>query len=211
LSWPPPSSIFLREGIESSNDRRGHPPSCSPTRRPWQRCDRQDVLPLGRLAHVLMVRFVGVRCSLTRRTRRSRTQTIFETVTYVLGAVVLTYMTFWMRNHGPYAERVAPHPGERAGWWTRPLRLCVLLLPCGVCRDSPWRRWSFFTLAIAFASSAGADVLALGAAAGPWPIGGVGPSNPPGLRQKITWACSSPPSRRVAEIVGRPAARRCCR
>jgi high-affinity iron transporter len=26
-------------------------------------------------------------------------QTIFETVTYLLAAVVLTYMTFWMRNH----------------------------------------------------------------------------------------------------------------
>lgn len=30
----------------------------------------------------------------------SRVQTIFETVTYLLAACVLTYMTFWMRNHG---------------------------------------------------------------------------------------------------------------
>jgi high-affinity iron transporter len=29
----------------------------------------------------------------------SRTQTIFETGTYVLAALVLTYMTFWMRSH----------------------------------------------------------------------------------------------------------------
>jgi high-affinity iron transporter len=29
----------------------------------------------------------------------SRGQTIFETVTYLLAAAVLTYMTFWMRNH----------------------------------------------------------------------------------------------------------------
>jgi high-affinity iron transporter len=29
----------------------------------------------------------------------SRTQTIFETATYLLAAAVLTYMTFWMRNH----------------------------------------------------------------------------------------------------------------
>src|SRR5260370_837414 len=29
----------------------------------------------------------------------SRTQTIFETGTYLLAAVVLTYMTFWMRSH----------------------------------------------------------------------------------------------------------------
>ncbi len=29
----------------------------------------------------------------------TRAQTIFETATYLLAAVVLTYMTFWMRNH----------------------------------------------------------------------------------------------------------------
>src|SRR6185437_10824532 len=29
----------------------------------------------------------------------SRAQTIFETGTYLLAAAVLTYMTFWMRNH----------------------------------------------------------------------------------------------------------------
>jgi high-affinity iron transporter len=29
----------------------------------------------------------------------SRAQTIFETVTYLIAASVLTYMTFWMRNH----------------------------------------------------------------------------------------------------------------
>src|SRR6201987_2601890 len=29
----------------------------------------------------------------------SRAQTIFETCTYLLAAAVLTYMTFWMRNH----------------------------------------------------------------------------------------------------------------
>ena len=29
----------------------------------------------------------------------SRVQTIFETITFVVAATVLTYMTFWMRNH----------------------------------------------------------------------------------------------------------------
>src|SRR5665213_3254518 len=29
----------------------------------------------------------------------SRAQTIFETVTYLLAAAVLTYMTFWMQSH----------------------------------------------------------------------------------------------------------------
>jgi high-affinity iron transporter len=29
----------------------------------------------------------------------SRVQTIFETITYLVAATVLTYMTFWMRNH----------------------------------------------------------------------------------------------------------------
>jgi high-affinity iron transporter len=42
----------------------------------------------------------GVVAYLTIRTYAgSRVQTIFETGTYLLAAVVLTYMTFWMRSH----------------------------------------------------------------------------------------------------------------
>ncbi|MDA8380152.1 MAG: FTR1 family protein [Actinomycetota bacterium] len=42
----------------------------------------------------------GVAAYLTIRTYAgSRTQTIFETVTFLLAAAVLTYMTVWMRSH----------------------------------------------------------------------------------------------------------------
>src|SRR5260370_559893 len=35
----------------------------------------------------------------------SRPQTIFETVTYLIAATVLTYMTFWMRKHARSLSR----------------------------------------------------------------------------------------------------------
>jgi high-affinity iron transporter len=88
--------IFLREGVEASMiiaillaylDRAG------------QRQHFRDVFVGVGLAVVLMVAG-GVAAYLTLKTYAgSRTQTIFETGTYVLAAMVLTYMTFWMRNH----------------------------------------------------------------------------------------------------------------
>jgi len=88
--------IFLREGIEASMivaillaylDRLGH------------REHFKDVL-LGVAAALLLATGGGVAAYLTIRSYDgSRVQTIFETVTYILAAVVLTYMTFWMRNH----------------------------------------------------------------------------------------------------------------
>jgi high-affinity iron transporter len=88
--------IFLREGIEASMivaillaylDRLG--------RREYFR----DVF-LGVGAALLLATGGGVAAYLTISSYDgSRVQTIFETVTYVLAAAVLTYMTFWMRNH----------------------------------------------------------------------------------------------------------------
>jgi high-affinity iron transporter len=88
--------IFLREGIEASMivaillaylDRLG------------QRQHFKDVL-LGVGAALLLATGGGVAAYLTIRSYDgSRVQTIFETVTYMLAAAVLTYMTFWMRNH----------------------------------------------------------------------------------------------------------------
>jgi len=90
--------IFLREGIEASMivaillaslDRLG------------QRQHFRDVL-LGVGAALLLVAVGGVTVYLTIKSYAgSRTQTIFETVTYLVAAVMLTYMTFWMRNHAP--------------------------------------------------------------------------------------------------------------
>ena len=88
--------IFLREGIEASMivaillaylDRIG------------QRRHFVDVLA-GVGAALLLAGGGGVIVYFTIRDwAGTRAQTIFETVTYLLAAVVLTYMTFWMRNH----------------------------------------------------------------------------------------------------------------
>jgi high-affinity iron transporter len=88
--------IFLREGIEASMivaillaylDRLG--------RREYFK----DVL-LGVGAALLIATAGGVAAYLTIRSYDgSRVQTIFETATFILAAAVLTYMTFWMRNH----------------------------------------------------------------------------------------------------------------
>jgi high-affinity iron transporter len=88
--------IFLREGIEASMivaillaylDRLG--------RREYFR----DVF-LGVGAALLLATGGGVAAYLTIRSYDgSRVQTIFETGTFILAAAVLTYMTFWMRNH----------------------------------------------------------------------------------------------------------------
>lgn len=90
--------IFLREGIEASTivaillaalDRMG------------QRDHFRDVFA-GVGAAVALVAAGGVAVYLTIKTYAgSRTQTIFETVTYLIAAAVLTYMTFWMRRHAP--------------------------------------------------------------------------------------------------------------
>ena len=88
--------IFLREGIEASMivaillaylDRLG------------RRDYFKDVL-LGVGAALLIATAGGVAAYLTIRSYDgSRVQTIFETATFILAASVLTYMTFWMRNH----------------------------------------------------------------------------------------------------------------
>ncbi len=88
--------IFLREGVEASMivaillaylNRLG------------RRDHFRDVF-LGVGAALLLATAVGVAVYATvREYDDTRGQTIFETVTYLLAAAVLTYMTFWMRNH----------------------------------------------------------------------------------------------------------------
>jgi high-affinity iron transporter len=88
--------IFLREGVEASMivaillaylnriGRRDH---------------FRDVF-VGVGAALLLATAGGVAAYLTIRSYDgSRVQTIFETVTYLVAAAVLTYMTFWMRKH----------------------------------------------------------------------------------------------------------------
>ena len=88
--------IFLREGIEASMiiaillaylDRIGH------------REHFRDVF-LGVGAALVLATAGGVIAYETIRSYDgSRAQTIFETITYLVAASVLTYMTFWMRKH----------------------------------------------------------------------------------------------------------------
>jgi len=88
--------IFLREGVEASMiiaillaylDRIG------------QRRYFRDVF-VGVGAAMLLVIGGGVTAYLViKQYDGSRAQTIFETVTYLLAAAVLTYMTFWMQSH----------------------------------------------------------------------------------------------------------------
>jgi high-affinity iron transporter len=88
--------IFLREGVEASMivaillaylNRLG------------RRDHFRDVF-LGVGAALLLATAVGVAVYATvREYDDTRGQMIFETVTYLLAAAVLTYMTFWMRNH----------------------------------------------------------------------------------------------------------------
>src|SRR6516225_5055945 len=88
--------IFLRERVEASMivaillaylNRIG------------QREHFRDVY-LGAGAALVLAAAGGVAAYLTIRSYDgSRVQTIFETVTYLVAATVLTYMTFWMRNH----------------------------------------------------------------------------------------------------------------
>jgi len=88
--------IFLREGVEASMivaillaylDRVG------------RREHFRDVF-LGVGAALLLATAGGaVAYETIRSYNGSRVQTIFETITYLLAAIVLTYMTFWMRKH----------------------------------------------------------------------------------------------------------------
>ena len=124
-----------------------------------QRRHFRDVF-LGVGLAMVLVLIGGVTLYLTLKNYAgSRTQTIFETVTYSIAAVVLTYMTFWMRNHarglsGELRERADAALDGRARFG-----LGVLAFQA-VGREG--LETMVFTLAIAFASS-GRQVLAGGA------------------------------------------------
>jgi high-affinity iron transporter len=149
--------IFLREGIEASMivaillaylDRMG------------QRRHFRDVF-LGVGLAMVLVLIGGVTLYLTLKNYAgSRTQTIFETVTYSIAAVVLTYMTFWMRNHARGLSGELRTRAEAAMDGRARFGLGVLSFQA-VGREG--LETMVFTLAIAFASS-GRQVLAGGLA-----------------------------------------------
>ena len=149
--------IFLREGIEASMiisillaylNKLG------------QRRHFRDVF-VGVGAAMVLVLAGGVAAYTVLTTYAgSRTQTIFETGTYLLAAAVLTYMTFWMRSHArsmsaELRTRAEAALDGRARWGLR------LLAFQAVGREG--LETMVFTLAIVFASS-GQGVIAGGLA-----------------------------------------------
>jgi high-affinity iron transporter len=148
--------IFLREGVEASMiiaillaylDKTG------------QRRYFRDVLAGVAAAGVLIAGGGTAAYLLLKSYAGSRTQTIFETVTYLVAAVVLTYMTFWMRNHArtigaDLRSRADAAMDGRARWG-----LGILAFQA-VGREG--LETMVFTLAIVFASS-GRGALAGGA------------------------------------------------
>src|SRR6202007_3323123 len=88
--------ICLREGVEASMIVAILLASLN---RIGRRDHFRDVF-LGVGAALLLATAGGaVAYETIRSSDGSRVQTIFETVTYLVAATVLTYMTFWMRHH----------------------------------------------------------------------------------------------------------------
>ncbi len=140
--------IFLREGVEGSLivaillaylDRIG------------QRRHFRDVF-LGVGAALLFVTVGGVAAFLTLGAYAGSTaQTVFETVTYLVAFVLLTYMTFWMRRHArtlsrELRDRIDTALGGRARW------SLALLAFQAVGREG--LETAVFTLALVFAAGA---------------------------------------------------------
>jgi high-affinity iron transporter len=158
--------IFLREGIEASTivaillaylDRAGH------------RRHFRDVFA-GVAAALVLVTAGGVAAfELVRQYSGSRVQTIFETSTYVLAAIVLTYMTFWMQLHARTISKDLERRSEQALSGGARVGLGLLAFQA-VGREGI--ETAVFTLAIVFASSSQAAThdsslwLLVGAAAG---------------------------------------------
>ena len=155
--------IFLREGIEASMivaillaylDRIG------------ERRHFPDVL-VGVGAALVLATGGGVAAYYTIRTYNgSDVQTIFETCTFLLAAVVLTYMTFWMRNHARSISSELRARTEAAlgadGLSSGARRSLALLAFQAVGREG--LETVVFTLAIVFSTSASGAML--GAAVG---------------------------------------------
>jgi high-affinity iron transporter len=94
--------IFLREGIEASMIIAI---LCAYLARIGQRRHFRDIFA-GVGAALLLATAGGVLAYVTIRAYDgSIVQTLFETATYLLAAGVLTYMTFWMRDHSRTISR----------------------------------------------------------------------------------------------------------
>ena len=139
--------IFLREGIEASIivaillaylDRIG------------QRRHFRDVF-LGVAAALVLVIGGGVAAYLViKQYEGSTVQTVFETITFLVAASVLTYMTFWMQSHSRTMSADLQRRSEKALNGKARFGLGLLAFQA-VGREG--LETMVFTLAIVFASS----------------------------------------------------------
>ena len=158
--------IFLREGFEAALivsvllsflDRSG------------QRKYFKDVF-VGVASAVVLITAIGIVIYLTVSGFVGSTgQTIFETVTFLIATVSLTYMTFWMRSHGRRISLELEEKGSEA--LTSGSRLAMASLAfLSVGREG--LETMIFMLAIVFASTSQSPVsghspwMILGAVAG---------------------------------------------
>ncbi len=175
--------IFLREGIEASMivaillaylDRIG------------QRRTTSWTCFSGVGAALLLASGGGVAVYFTIRSwNGTRAQTIFETVTYLLAAVVLTYMTFWMRNHSrTFSSELRTKTDAAMSSGAR--RGLFLLAFQAVGREG--LETVVFTLAIIFSTSTKGPCSAPPLA---WSWRSAAPSPSTGWASGSTWPCSS--------------------
>ena len=103
--------IFLREGIEASMIVAI---LLAYLQRSGQRRHFRDVFSGVAAALVLTLGGGIAAFFLIRHYDGSNVQTYFETTTYLLAAVILTYMTFWMQVHAKGLSKELEHRSDRA-------------------------------------------------------------------------------------------------
>ncbi|HEV2426828.1 MAG TPA: FTR1 family protein, partial [Acidimicrobiales bacterium] len=139
--------IFLREGVEASMivaillsylDQSGH-----------RRHFRDVFAGVGAAFGLIFAGGVGAYL-LIRHYDGSRVQSYFETATYLLAAVALTYMTFWMQSHARTIASDLKRRSEEALTGGARLGLGVIAFQA-VSREG--LETMVFTLAIIFAST----------------------------------------------------------
>ncbi len=139
--------IFLREGIEASMIVAI---LLSYLQRTGRRQNFRDVF-WGVAAALVFVLAAGIAAFvLVKQYEGSNVQTYFETVTYILAACVLTYMTFWMQRHARDMSKELERRSDAA--MSRGTRWGLGLIAFqAVGREGV--ETMVFTLAIVFASS----------------------------------------------------------
>ena len=158
--------IFLREGIEASMIVAV---LLAYLQRIGQRRHFRDVFSGVAAALVLTLGGGVAAFFLIRHYEGSNVQTYFETATYLLAAVILTYMTFWMQLHAKVLARELQHRSDLALSKGNRWGLGLLAFQA-VGREG--LETMVFTLAIVFASDRQAatpvhgNLLLLGAALG---------------------------------------------